>query len=362
MEQELYLYIASFDDVLENFKGNLLDIQKEYVFSDRKITFNPIIFYCNNVSEILVHSIKKNDNNYYKYKTKSFKILNKGKLTKECINNIINLYIESRLDGYKWNNDTFDSKSYYSQYYYIIDEYFYKNKDIEFKVEKFYIEYGYLNKLYLKPIDGLIYIASVCNFTLSEKDAVKIYFNSDDKPILNFNPYVYIASNYETLNSFVGSDNCVYEKKATMHYITTNKKYSSDNFNHYEWLANNHDKIKELMTNTKGVYNYDITKINKVNTSKLFIKYKGEDKKQFDHDTFVKMYLTDPEINYDKKLSIQNASKYFVQGYITNSTVRWRTTFRYKILHFIRNRIFDGLRQTPIHIGKHIICKSCVSL
>ena len=59
MEQELYLYIASFDDVLENFKGNLLDIQKEYVFSDRKITFNPIIFYCNNVSEILVHSIKK---------------------------------------------------------------------------------------------------------------------------------------------------------------------------------------------------------------------------------------------------------------------------------------------------------------
>ena len=127
-------------------------------------------------------------------------------------------------------------------------------------------------------------------------------------------------------------------------------------------FTNNHEKIKELMTNKKGIYCYDITKVNKINVAKLFIKYKGEDKRSFDPNDFVKLYLTDKEINYDKKLSLENASKYFVQGYITNSTVRWRTTFRYKILQFIRNRIFDGLRQTPIHITKHIVCKSCVAL
>lgn len=358
----LYRYIASYKDVLNTYKeGGLYSVQKQYSEDDRETRFHPLVFFADNIDVIMKDTSMKGDYLMSKIGNKRYNILYKGHITSKCIDSITNMYIEGLLNEVEWKEDIFDKDGYYSQYYYEIESYYSCVENPEYSIEKFYIEYGYLNKMYLNPIDGYMFLANTEDEYKEDdmKSILRTYF--EKKVVLKFDPGMYIASNWEKLNSFVGVDKCIYDRKAIKHYLSYGKslKYRYDTFDMYRYLANDCSKIDDLMRDKNGIVKYDMVKCNPKTVSRLFIKNDGlMNTDKFDAVEFVKMYVSDDDINYDKNLSVSNAHIYFVKGYIKYDLVRWRTTLRYKILSFIRNRIFDGVRQTPVHIGKHFF-KSC---
>lgn len=361
MKQELYRYIASFDDIIDSYDGNLYRVQESYGSgSGVKLTFHPLAFLASNIQ--LFGTKKKTIT--YEYKDRMYQILTKGKCTQKCEDDITCLYIEMKKQKEQLKKDYFDRDAYASMYYYYIKEYYGRDfKKEEHEVERFYVEYGFRNDLLPEPIDGFIYLASIastCNedeLRMSEKEAIVHHFQNKTKPLL-FNPYLYLASNWVHLSKFANA--CIEERQLAKHYITTGlrKQYKIHSFDHYSFLANNTSYIEELMYNINGRKTYDIVKINPIDTAKLFVKYRGICKTDsFDPVSFVKLYIDDEYVNFDKKLSVDNAARYFVRSYVHSSIVRWRTTYRYKVLQFLRNRIYDGIRQTPFHLIRAICCK-----
>lgn len=361
-DSDLHKYIASFDELLDNYDGNLYKIQEKFIrnnIDDTKITFNPIQFLATNAKELLP---KCNKNGVLHIFNKRYKIFFDSRINSLSEDNITNLFIESRLQKKKWKKNGFDSDAYMSQYYYLIKEYFYKDPDIPYKAERFYVEYGFFHNINLEPINGLLYLASLKDTDehLVDKlhDVLDMYFSSDKKEIITFNPYLYIVSNYSKLKHIIGNDRCVNEKKITKHYIISGRKeglipYA---FDHYKYLANNVKLLNSMMVDTNGNRKYDIVKINPINVAKMFILKNGKVKNEFDPVNFVKLYFDDELVNYDKKLCVDNAHIYFVRSYIMYNFVRWRHTNIYKTLQFIRNRIYDGVRQFPFHAIRFIIC------
>ena len=349
-------YIASFDELVDNYDGNLYKIQEKYIKENidyTKLTFNPIKFLATNAKEIL-SKCKNGEVNIF---NKKYKIFIDSKITSTTEDNITNLFIESRLNKKRWKRDEFDSNAYNSQYYYLINEYFY-NQNIDYKAERFYVEYGFYNNLHLEPINGLIYLASLNDNNITdENQALNMYF-TNKKETITFNPYVYIVSNFNTLKHIIGGDRCINEKKVTKHYIVTGRKngLSRCAFDHYKYLANNIKLLNNLMLDENGNKKYDIVKINVINVAKIFILKNGKTKDTFNPVEFVRLYFDDDSVNYDKKLCIDNAHIYFVRTYVLYNYVRWRNTHVYKTLQFIRNRIYDGVRQFPFHAIRFMIC------
>ena len=364
-DEILYRYIASYKDVLKEYReGGLYHVQKKYSHDTRALTFHPITFFSSNIEYIYENSYIKGEYTVLKYNGKIYYLLYKKRLSSKCLDSITNLYIEGLLNDLVWNDSVFDIKGYYSQYYYEIESYYSCMKDSKPDkfIDIFYIEYGYINNLLLSPVDGYMYLANIEDVyeEKDDKSILQLYF--EDPVIFKFDPGMYIASNWEKLKMYVGVDKCIYERKAIKHYLNHGKKlkYSYEVFDMYKYLANDIRKIDEIMRDKNGLIKYDIVRCNPKIVSRMFIKNDGvilEDK--FDPVEFVKMYISDDNVNYDKNLSISNAHIYFVKGYINYDIVRWRTTLRFKILNFIKNRIFDGVRQTPVHLGKHLF-KSCL--
>lgn len=357
MNNILYKYIASFDHLIDKYDGNLYAIQKLFVNSEESITFHPFLFLASNINYF-------NFNYKSNLKYKKYHILEKGKCTKRCEDDITCMFIDLRKNKTEFTKDGFDSDAYASMYHYYIETYYGRPyvKE-EYEIERFYIEYGYWNNMKQEPIDAMIYLASIASTcteeerNMSEQDALRHHFNHKSY-VLVFNPYLYLVSNWELLSSFINLNQCINERHLAKHYICNqSKKLNLNSFDHYTFLANNINYIEELMLNSEGRKVYDIVKVNPIDTAKLFIKYRGKTLQEFDPVMFVKMYIDDDYINFDKKLSVENAARYFVRGYVHSNIVRWRTTWRYKMLQFIRNRIYDGIRQTPFHLIRAIACK-----
>lgn len=362
MKNKLYRYIASFDHILEQYDGNLYTIQEKYIESEEPITFHPFTFLASNMDYF---QLKYHGNLKYE----SYYILEQGKCTQRCEDDITCMYIDLKKESLKkktpmFESNLFDVDAYASMYHYYIETYYGRsyNKDMK-EVERFYIEYGYWNGMKPKPVDGMIYLASIAHKcseeerNMSDYEAVKHHFKNKSNELL-FNPYLYLVSNWNVLSKFVSVDHCINERQLAKHYICNQgKQLKLHSFDHYTYLANNVPYIEELMVTKKGRKVYDIVNINPINAAKIFIKHKGVSAEKFDPVQFVKMYIDDEYINYDKKLSVANAAKYFVRGYVHSNIVRWRTTWRYKTLHFLRNRIYDSIRQTPFHLIRAIACK-----
>lgn len=359
LNSDLHRYIASFDDILDEYDGNLYNIQEKYIKSKidkSSFSFNPIKFLATNAKHILPLC----KNGVLSMFNKHYKIFYDSKITHISEDNITNLFIESRLQNKKWERDDFDSNAYMSQHYFLIQEYFYKTPLIEHKAERFYVEYGFYNNIVLEPVNGLIYLASLKNpdSVTNEQESLNLYFSSNNKEILSFNPYLYVASNYNSLKHLLGNDRCLNERKFTKHYIVTGRHEGlrSHCFDHYKYLANNIKLLNSMMVDKNGNRKYDIVKVNPINVAKMFILKNGKIKNTFDSTNFVKLYFNDELVNYDKKLCVDNAHIYFVRSYITYSFVRWRHTNIYKSLQFIRNRIYDGVRQFPFHAVRFFLC------
>ena len=357
MKNKLYRYIASFDHILEKYDGNLYEVQEKYINSEETCTFHPFSFLASNMDYFEL-TYKCN------LKYERYRILEKGKCTQRCEDDITCMYIDLRKKDIKLERNSFDTDAYACMYHYYIETYYGRPYDKDAKeVERFYIEYGYWNQMKPEPIDGIIYLASIahtCSDTernMDEYEAVKHHFQHKQNKLL-FNPYLYLVSNWEILNKFVNVENCINERQLAKHFICNQTKtLKLNSFDHYSYLANNVNYIEELMLTKQGRKKYDIVQINPINVAKLFIKHKGVSTENFDAVQFVKMYIDDDYINFDKKLSVANATKYFVRGYVHSNIVRWRTTWRYKTLQFLRNRIYDSIRQTPFHLIRAIACK-----
>jgi hypothetical protein len=367
----IYRYIASFDDLLEK---DPYEAQKHFYSEgkDRNITFNPYIFLASNL-----HTFFEKGKKTYKPTSmckiplkvtytcygQSFVILNDHKIDTSTEDTIVSLYLKNRLKGNTLEKDSFDADSYYCQYHELIDIMEYDDNSLDQRAARFYIEYGYWYKLDMKPINGLRYIASfphlIKELASNPDEGLKHYYNiREPHSKITFSPSLFLASNYEKLKHLIVSK-CIDDNKVTKYYITKGcaDNLSTRSFEPWTYLANNPKYIKELCVDTRNVSDLQLPKIFPSNVARIFLLHEGKDENSFDASEFVKMYIDDTDVNYDKKMTLENSAWYFCRGYVKTDVVRWRMTRKYKTLMFLRRRIADGMRQVPIHVGR-IICFS----
>jgi len=268
-------------------------------------------------------------------------------------------YIENfiKYKDFKNNLNVFDSNEYYKLYYKEINEQYLHDEINTQKAAKFYCEYGYWNKLYIRYID---YLQIKCSYpiefiNISECDTViEQYFKLNME--LKFDPYIYLASNLPQLK-FLITDNIIDCKRIYNHYIRTGlqKKLSINSFNHFEYLSNNHEVIKLMLIKNNKIY-WDVYQLNQTNVAKYFIlNFSMAKYNTFNAGKFVEMFVNNEQINHDNKLSIETAPKYFVLNYVKNKNVRYKMTTRYKAGQFINKSIYDVLRTMPYTFSKCFI-------
>ena len=260
-------------------------------------------------------------------------------------------------------NFKFNSEGYFLIYKDIIETYF-ENENID--VFQFYCEYGYWNKLEFQIINPYIYIASYLEETehlLDEpKKALEICFKNENCN-LKFDPYVYVASNYEDLKEFVDCFGNINEDRVTKYYIRNGKiRKHIITFDYWEYLANNPKRIVELMDKRKTEIIWDIYKVTQSNVAKLYLKHHGKFKhNQFKDAEFVRTFIDDQEfVNKDKKLSLENSCKYFVNAYVKFENVRYKYTLAHRTLIFLQGRLFDSVKQVPFNAARFLISSKCI--
>ena len=65
--------------------------------------------------------------------------------------------------------------------------------------------------------------------------------------------------------------------------------------------------------------------------------------------SFVETNVRNKDINNDKKMSVSNASEYFIRAYVKKSFVRYKLSMKFRLLQFLNKRIIDSLRILPFN-------------
>ena len=78
-------------------------------------------------------------------------------------------------------------------------------------------------------------------------------------------------------------------------------------------------------------------------------------KRYFNATEFVREYVSDPIINYDNRLCVKNAAEYFVKSFVKHKSVRGTLGTWYQFKRFMRRRMTDLIRTTPINALRTII-------
>ena len=365
----LYKFAASkirTDDSLQQCGENIFKIQEifsEYPkIEDASDAFNPIIFFATYIDDIL-----KLENICIEYNKNGIipsviKLDDLTLIASGCrLNNLhsTQLFIREykQFDANKMSEPSV-FRHYYSQYFEEIDIKYpnLKLSNTE-RAALFYIEYGYWHNLKMNYVNPYQFTCSYPEFItedLDEQTALKQYFDSckvkDVK--LSFDPYVYVASNYDSLKYLLGDFDYDYktEVRICKQYIRHgySKKMSINSFNTYSYLANNYKEIKKILNG-----NWDRVQLTKRNVAIHFLKKNGSQSVgTFNATQFVEENVSNNNVNFDKKLSIENAPVYFVENYIKSKQVRFHTTGRYRSGVFISQRIKDSLRSLPLSISK----------
>jgi len=346
---------------LLNCKEDIFKIQEVYSNeSEFNITFCPIIFFATYIEDIL-----KLDNiviEYDKYNKIPVQIkLNDLILfTHFKMNNLHATILYIRYFNL-FKSKTMNTQAYYAQYYDIIDTTYNNNSNlcINQLAGLFYVEYGYWNKINIKYINHLQYICSYPELiNVSENEVLQQFFKFENTNKLLFDPYIYIASNIDQLLYLFDSEaiipNCNNELRIFKQYIRDgfNKKLKINTFNHYTYLADNYNEIKNILTEGNILY-WDINKLSKRNIAIHFIKNYNTCKiNTFNAAQFVEDHVSDETLNFDKKLSIETAPIYFVKNYVKSKQLRYHMSARYKIGLFFSQRIKDSLRTLPLSLSK----------
>lgn len=366
----------SFKDIIETC-DNTLAGQEHYftkgISQDLKDRFSPERFVATNAkllfasenTKIVMDESDDPIDVYFTYDNVSYKILANGLFSENEAFVTTQLFLEMC----KTNRpiSTFNYKAYYTIYKETIDfrDKFVNKEDysLEQKVCLFYIEYGFWNGLFFKPVNGLEYIASnldlIEEVRLDQHLALKHYFTKGmyECKTITFNPYSYIASNIERLKDFILIDKILTEE-ATKHYILNgvllNMKY--DTFDHFNYLANNPYRIRKILKEGDGNIKWDFYRLTNSAVSKDYIRYHVNSRKRiFDPSEFVKKFINDKSINFDNNLSITNAAEYFVRAYVKFKYVRKSLSSFQMFQRFISNRLYDAVNQVPFNVARMIV-------
>lgn len=353
--------------------------QKHYFtkgLSDDHNTFYPELFIASNVKELLVGentTIIKGSNKYvpyqlfYQYKGVEYMIINKYIIDESCRNSITQLFLHMIKDDDVQMN--FDYSAYYALYNENIEfrwKFYRKNEndtdDIIQKTCLFYVEYGYWHKMFFKPINGLLYIASYPELIKSIKvdihQGLYHYFTVGvlEKHVVKFNPYMYIASNIDKLKDLVDKETIKIDE-ATKHYILNGfyQGLKTDDFDCFLYLANNPKRIRELLKVDEEIV-WDFSRLTPTVVCEDYLKhYSYAKRRKFDHAEFVQNYVGVKDINFDRKLNIDNAAYYFVRGYTCSKCLRKTLSSWGKFKTFLYYRSFDSLKQIPLNLTRFIL-------
>ena len=123
------------------------------------------------------------------------------------------------------------------------------------------------------------------------------------------------------------------------------------------YCANRIFKRRCSKKHSKRIYrDYTIHALNDKAVAKNYILHKGVYKTNiFDAASFVKEYIDDYNINYDKKLCIQNAPRYFVESFIRHKKIRWSYSIWYKLVKLSIVRFTESGRQMPFMLATRLI-------
>ena len=346
---------------IQRYYEDIFKIQEIYSQSSDVVShFCPIQFFASNIHNILkMNSVCIEFDKYSKIPIK-ITLNNLILFTQFRMNNlhVTMLYLQY----FEKFESIFNEKAYYSQYYELINLKYKSSKLDKYTLASlFFVEYGYWNQLHLNYIHPLQYICSYPEFIkIYEDDILKhlFKFNNDEKLNLIFDPYVYIASNIEQLFYLVENESYIpnsnNEIRIYKQYIRDgfNKKIKINAFDHYGYLANNPKEIKNIMTEGSCVY-WDVYRLSKRNISLNYINnFKKSKTNTFDAAKFVEENVSDIEVNFDKKLSIETAPMFFVLNYVKYKKLRYHMSKRYSLGVFLSQCIKDSLRTLPLSIIK----------
>lgn len=362
---DLYKYCASHYNVLKNCGEDLFKIQKQYVKdSEKTISFCPILFFASNVKNII------------NYKNIVIKQKYGSKIPKEIIyedlclflnnKNINNIHITQfyirNYDIFSTYTEVFDTSAYYSQQFSEIDEKYFniKNLSNDKKSALYFSEYGFWNNINIKYIHPLQFKCSYPEYKdMNNNDAMQYYYNDYKK--IKFNPYIYVASNIKECSYLINELKFNYktELKIYKHYLEIGllKNFNISSFDKYNYLANNINRIKYILS-TKNIIYWDINLLTNNNVAIDYITTYIKSKCKYDNfnkGKFVQQFVLDENVNFDKNLSIKNSEEYFVKNYVKSQYVRYTTSKRYKIIKFIDSRIKDSMRTLPLQLSKYFV-------
>ena len=354
--------------------------QQYYSMDNHDIWFDPLIWLCSNAqyffSKCKLVYTTKNDRTPCSAFYNNECLFHDNLMKQSSLNVICKFYIEHKC---KWPARVFDASFYYSMYHESIDlfeEIYNVHQQSPKKINNppllFYIMYGFWNNLHLKAVNGLVYIASNPSFFVEKygtytNNALKNYYAEDTKPKLTFEPFTYAASNHDRVKMlFESCQMCTHENKnrLTKHYIRTGypDKLSVNSFNKWNYLANNYKRIRSLMPrNKKGQVIWDLYFLTSERVAQDYIKrIQKTNKNTFDEVNFVKTYIDNEYVNASKKLTIENASKYFVIYYVLCKQVRYEKTYTSKLIDFIQGRAIDTMKQIPLNASRFVIETKCL--
>lgn len=360
---------------------DLFKAQQIYYSSEiHNIWFEPLVWLCTNAkyffSKCKLVYTSKNDRTPCSAFYNDECVFHNNLMKQSSLNVICKFFIENKCTHSSW---CFDSSYYYSIYHEHIDlfEEVYNihhtnPQKINDPTKLFYIMYGYWNNLHLKSVNGLVYIASnpslrIEKYGVYTNNALKTYYAEENKSKLTFEPFTYAASNHEKVKLLLETCKlCMHENgdRLTKHYIRTGyeEKLSVNSFNKWNYLANNYKRIRALMPRNKnGKVIWDLYALSSEKVAQDFLKKMHKvNKNCFDEVKFVKTYIDNEYVNTSRKLSIENASKYFVIYYVLCKQVRYESTYMSKFLDFVQGRAIDTMKQIPLNASRFVIETKCL--
>lgn len=380
-ELSLLKYAATFEDVREECGTNLYMLEKHYYtkgLPNKKIpTFDPLQWVASEAKTLFtLPSCKK----VYKCSnTPKCVVVENIPVVKEDMTDVSTYVNLTRLalEMGTTQSREFESQVYYNMYHEQIEHFMtYIDKKDELseknKANLFYICYGYWNKVELDKIQSLLYIASypelIKNIGVNPECGAYHFYNNCNK--ITFNPYMYVATNYVKSDSLKECVNCsgkIDPERAAKHYIRhgINEKLSTNDFDCWEYLANNFNRIKKVlkrMPNRK--IDYDVIALTSEVICQDYVnrlkKKKVIKKDVFSKTLFVKQYIDDEVVNKRKQLSLQNAAEYFVKYYVIYERIRNDTTMYHRMSLFCKGRVEDSMRQVPFNAARYIIETKCI--
>ena len=372
-------YICQYDDIPNSIDNDNLIFAQTHFFTigkqnQRTITFNPLNWFCSNFKEIL--KVCKPVFTKYDHVKPCSLFLDKEVIfhNDKLSNNLLEIICKIKILHFPLlNNSSFDPELYYLHYFQQINifNFLFHESVINdlFKSQYFFILHGFWYELFPSFLNPQLLLASNTSFigSYSSDEILSIFFHNKSlfNDSLTFGPLTYLASNIDLIESFVTYKCRKYHfnyNSITKHYLNHGykDKLSTNSFNHIKYLANNHHRIKKIMCkNSHGKYIWDVYNLTSENISRDFIICKLRNIKinsnNFNDVHFVKTFIDEPSINFNKKLNLDNAYDYFVKFYVLSKYLRYRSSLSFYIINFLQNRTIDSMRQIPLNASRFLI-------